>query len=39
MLFDPGKLDSDDALNSNIIPFDLHSYMSGSNSETDIKLI
>ncbi|KSZ64931.1 cell wall anchor protein, partial [Staphylococcus epidermidis] len=38
MLFDPGKLDSDDALNSNIIPFDLHSYMSGSNSGNRYKI-
>ncbi|MGV3129916.1 Ig-like domain-containing protein, partial [Staphylococcus simulans] len=38
MLFDPGKLDSDDALNSNIIPFDLHSYMSGANSGNRYKI-
>ena len=38
MLFDPGKLDSDEALNSNIIPFDLHSYMSGSNSGNRYKI-
>ena len=38
MLFDPGKLDSDDALNSNIIPFDLHSYMSGVNSGNRYKI-
>ncbi|HHD1555845.1 TPA: Ig-like domain-containing protein [Staphylococcus aureus] len=38
MLFDPGKLYSDDALNSNIIPFDLHSYMSGVNSGNRYKI-
>ncbi|QJE25821.1 Ig-like domain-containing protein [Staphylococcus caprae] len=38
MLFDSGKLYSDDALNSNIIPFDLHSYMSGVNSGNRYKI-
>ena len=39
MLFDPGKLDSDDALNSNIIPFDHIVTCQDQTLETDIKLI
>ncbi|WP_210140914.1 Ig-like domain-containing protein, partial [Staphylococcus sp. GDX8P113P-2] len=42
LIFDPGKLDSQKTLDSNIIPFDIHSYMSGSNSgdryKIDLKL-
>ena len=39
LIFDPSKLDSQKTLDSNVIPFDIHSYMSGSNSGIAIKLI
>ncbi|MBX5320346.1 YSIRK signal domain/LPXTG anchor domain surface protein, partial [Staphylococcus caprae] len=42
LLFDPDSLDNETILNNNIIPFDIHSYMSGSNSgdryKIDLKL-
>src|SRR5699024_11109633 len=42
LIFDPSKLDSQKTLDSNVIPFDIHSYMSGSNSgdryKIDLKL-
>uniref|UniRef100_UPI003F558B2B Ig-like domain-containing protein n=1 Tax=Staphylococcus caeli TaxID=2201815 RepID=UPI003F558B2B len=42
LIFDPGTLDNQTTLNSNVIPFDIHSYMSGSNSgdryKIDLKL-
>ncbi|RIN02302.1 Ig-like domain-containing protein [Staphylococcus shinii] len=42
LIFDPGSLDNQTTLNSNVIPFDIHSYMSGSNSgdryKIDLKL-
>lgn len=42
LIFDPGSLDNPTTLNSNVIPFEIHSYMSGSNSgdryKIDLKL-
>ncbi|MEB5782576.1 YSIRK-type signal peptide-containing protein [Staphylococcus pseudoxylosus] len=42
LIFDPGSLDNPTTLNSNVIPFDIHSYMSGANSgdryKIDLKL-
>ncbi|MEP9819062.1 Ig-like domain-containing protein, partial [Staphylococcus xylosus] len=42
LIFDPGTLDNQTTLNSNVIPFEIHSYMSGSNSgdryKIDLKL-
>ncbi|MGW7940631.1 Ig-like domain-containing protein, partial [Staphylococcus xylosus] len=42
LIFDPGSLDNPTTLNSNVIPFEIHSYMSGANSgdryKIDLKL-
>jgi len=38
LIFDPKHLDSQDMLDSNVIPFDIHSYMSGANSGNRYKI-
>ncbi|SUM53978.1 Ig-like domain-containing protein [Staphylococcus nepalensis] len=38
LIFDPKRLDSQDMLDSNVIPFDIHSYMSGANSGNRYKI-
>ncbi|PTI57298.1 YSIRK signal domain/LPXTG anchor domain surface protein [Staphylococcus xylosus] len=42
LIFDPGSLNDSSTLNSNVIPFNIHSYISGANSgdryKIDLKL-